>query len=232
MTKRPSENSLRFYEPANPVSGPDQVSGKRLTTTGSADLDDDIQSAVFNCYQFFGFTASFYLIVNDDTWDYNAFTALHPVGVNSERYCEVGFGLPGLFSAMHFDPGGFAAMWVLSHEFGHVVQHLAPAPGASLFRTLYNLSPSIKLVELHADYLSGAYLGYRYLKNTNLNMSVLGSYIRGDNDRTDSNHHGTTDERQRSVAMGYQDKLDNPSFSAVELATRAVDKIRDTFGGR
>lgn len=114
---------------------------------------------------------------------------------------------------------------VCAHEFGHVVQFklgLDKKVGAD--------QPTVKRVELQADYLAGYYAGLRRRSNPNYPSAVfaLTQFNHGDNRTTFEGHHGTPEERGQSVAKGfeasYQRRL--PVAAAIEESTRYVMAIK------
>jgi hypothetical protein len=95
---------------------------------------------------------------------------------------------------------GIAVIAVFAHEFAHIAQFKT-----GMVRTLRAEHRTNKLVELHADFLAGYYLGLRQAEFANLSLWFAGSLIHGlgDNNFTDPNHHGRGEERTAAIEAGY-----------------------------
>lgn len=82
---------------------------------------------------------------------------------------------------------------VLAHEFGHALQHF------------YNWQESGKRPELHADFLSGYYIGNlsEQIKESELKKVMNKLFSIGDTHFFDPDHHGTGQERECAFYEGY-----------------------------
>lgn len=108
---------------------------------------------------------------------------------------------------------GIAVLAVCAHEFGHIAQFRT-----GLHETLRAAHPTIKLVELHADFLAGFYLGLRQAEYPDLRLWSAGMLIHGlgDNDFRNEGHHGTPEERTAAIEEGYRLGRENaPPFAQV-----------------
>ncbi len=99
------------------------------------------------------------------------------------------------------DDGGVAVIAMIAHEFGHVVQFRR-----GLRAKLLEGQATVKRMELHADFLSGYYLGVRKRETPTISLLSSGAQFRAIGDRqVDSrNHHGTPDERIASAERGFK----------------------------
>jgi|SRR5208337_2883850 len=102
---------------------------------------------------------------------------------------------------MSADENGMAILAVCAHEFGHIVQY-----DTRVHDTLSYGQPTVKLVELHADFLAGYYLGLRQSDQPSLRLFSAGAFIHdlGDNNFTSPTHHGTKEERTAALEGGYR----------------------------
>ena len=96
---------------------------------------------------------------------------------------------------------GVAVLAVAAHEFGHIAQFRSGADGR-----LLRGRPTVKRVELHADLLSGYFLGVRKRQQPSLSVWAAGHtlYRIGDYEFHDRNHHGTPDERVAAAEVGFR----------------------------
>jgi hypothetical protein len=90
---------------------------------------------------------------------------------------------------------------ICAHEFGHICQYKQ--------NTIPRLKagyPTSKRVELHADYLAGAFAGLRKLQRASFPAAVvaLAQYNVGDHQTSNPDHHGTPDERGQAVVEGFK----------------------------
>jgi hypothetical protein len=90
---------------------------------------------------------------------------------------------------------------VCAHEFGHILQYkkgLAQIVGAN--------QPTVKRVELQADFFAGYFAGLRKLEKRDFPAAVFAmtQYTAGDDQINSRNHHGTPDERAAAVVRGFE----------------------------
>lgn len=111
------------------------------------------------------------------------------------------FGQSLFQEAMGSDDDGMSVMAVFAHEFGHIAQF-----NTGMHNRLSAGYPTQKLVELHADFLAGYYLGLRKSEHPDLRLWSAGALIHhlGDNNFTAPNHHGTPQERTAAIEAGHQ----------------------------
>jgi hypothetical protein len=77
--------------------------------------------------------------------------------------------------------------------------------GDPVYGDLLRAHPTVKLVELHADYLAGYFLGTRKRATPDLRFYSLGPYVRslGDTRFGAPSHHGTEEERLAAFEAGF-----------------------------
>jgi hypothetical protein len=90
---------------------------------------------------------------------------------------------------------------VCAHEFGHILQSKY-----DLQKTLLKGQPTVKLVELHADFLAGYFAGIRKLEKPDFPAAIFPVKLRsmGDNDFNNPQHHGTPKERAAAAVQGFK----------------------------
>src|SRR5262249_27230933 len=106
---------------------------------------------------------------------------------------------------------------LLAHEDGHIFQ-----VGWNLDLKLSDVRGyRMNFVELHADYLAGAYMGWRQIYR-HVDAAELAAFFfsLGDTSVASISHHGTSQERFRAFQQGYHDFSETISVSR---ATRDVE---------
>ena len=90
---------------------------------------------------------------------------------------------------------------VCAHEFGHILQYKL-----KLKNTLLAGQPTVKRLELHADYLAGYFAGISKLQKPNYPAAVFATtkYSSGDFNVNKPQHHGTPDERAGAIVRGFE----------------------------
>lgn len=169
-------------------------------------------SGAFDVYPGFGFMAN----------QVNAFA--YPDTLVPGTRGTVYFGLPLLERQLRAAPSGVAIMGVIAHEFGHIVQF-----ESGMHSRLSRGQATVRLVELHADYLAGFYAGTRARTNTRLRTDDLGDAFLsiGDNQFNNRQHHGTPAERVNALTQGFRFGKDNrgdfrEALVAGEAAVRSI----------
>ncbi|MBF0612581.1 MAG: hypothetical protein G8345_13355 [Magnetococcales bacterium] len=96
--------------------------------------------------------------------------------------------------------GDMLVMGICAHEFGHIVQY-----DYDVSDRLQKRQTTHRLMELHADFLSGYYVGLRNFDYSKQQMISLGRAWEelGDSNFTDPDHHGTSQERIAAMEQGY-----------------------------
>jgi hypothetical protein len=91
---------------------------------------------------------------------------------------------------------------VCAHEFGHILQFKRGLRGHRVFAG----QPTVKRLELHADYLCGYFAGMRKLQKPDFQAAVFATsrYAVGDTYFARRDHHGTPDERAAAAVRGFE----------------------------
>ena len=192
---------------ANLVLGSNLKLGKKATlppevhtmvrSSGNPDLDKAFDRALQRLAETFDVwpKVGFY----DDTDAPNAMAMRYAVGGTHEF--AVLFGRTYFAKLMEYDPSGVTLLQTAAHEFAHVWVYQD-----GLFEKIRGSQPTVKRVELHADYLSGFYLGLR--KRDNPTASLWAAGIRrwqsGDTEFRNVHHHGQPDERLAAAEAGFK----------------------------
>lgn len=130
------------------------------------------------------------------------------------------FGREMLAHAMKGVHGDMFVMGICAHEFAHIVQFFS-----NFYERLTLKEVTKKKLELHADFLSGYYIGLRNITYTPSEMVALGRSWEslGDSNYTDPQHHGTEQERIAALEQGYWLAKNRPEFGiqgACEVGAR------------
>jgi hypothetical protein len=90
---------------------------------------------------------------------------------------------------------------ICAHEFGHILQYKR-----DLRRVILAGQPTVKRLELHADFLAGYYAGTRKLEKPDFPAAVFATtqYSYGDNNTNSPSHHGRPDERAAAIVRGFE----------------------------
>lgn len=122
----------------------------------------------------------------------------------------------------NFGDDGIAILGVLAHEFAHVAQYRRRVMSALAGKT-------VKRSELHADLVSGYYLGLRKLANSKLKLRAAGMalYSIGDYAYNDPQHHGTPEERVAASEYGFS--LANEGRSYLDVFDHGVSWVIDRY---
>ena len=90
---------------------------------------------------------------------------------------------------------------ICAHEFGHILQYKL-----GLDTKLKAAQPTVKRVELHADFLAGYFAGWRKLERPSFPAAVFATTqsAAGDDMIHDPQHHGTADERAAAIVRGFE----------------------------
>lgn len=174
-----------------------------LTTSGNPDLDRSISLELthvansLNVLPGFGFY--------DDADGANAFAIDESVIPNTKGTVIFGKRLLSDELTKH-SSGGLTIAGIIAHEFAHIYQYQT-----GFYRLLKRSQNTNKLVELHADYLAGYYLGLKRLRNSEIDIKVFldALYLRGDTHFNSPTHHGTPFERKHVMLEGYKIGLTN-----------------------
>lgn len=122
--------------------------------------------------------------------------------------------------------GGLTVAGFMAHEFAHIYQF------SSGFRDkLMKGQSTVKLQELHADFLAGYYLGVKRRQTQadwDIGAFTEGIYLVGDSNIEDYNHHGKSKERRAAVLLGYKTGIQKgvqPMSTIAEIGLHEVRKL-------
>lgn len=113
---------------------------------------------------------------------------------------------------------------VCAHEFGHILQFKH-----GLDRIIGAGQPTVKRVELQADFLAGYFAGIRKLERPTFPAAVFAmtQYNFGDNMVNHPSHHGTPDQRGAAISRGFdvafREKRQLPE--AIQISTSYVNNL-------
>jgi predicted metalloprotease len=149
----------------------------------------------------------------------NAFAL--PISIVPDTQGTVYIGLNLINGEFNNSPfGGVAVAGICAHECGHIFQ----------YKTGYERSlagPTPQLVELHADFLAGYYLGRsRAHSKEHVQIFAQSLFSRGDYNFNSQQHHGTPDQRVRAMSEGYDTGASNTDAStAARIGADFVRRI-------
>ncbi len=174
-----------------------QPSERLITTTGDHALDRSLGRALVRLSALFSERPGFGFV--DDSGAPNAYATKETMVPGT--WGTVCFGQTLFEDLMgRYDDQGFAILAVAAHEFGHIVQFRSGVD-MQLLRNQH----TVKRVELHADLLSGYFLGVRKRQQPSISLWAAGQslYRIGDYEFHDASHHGTPDQRVAAAERGF-----------------------------
>ena len=110
------------------------------------------------------------------------------------------FGVNLLHTQLDAHPDGDIAVLGICAHVGHIVQFFSP-----YYRQLRKAHTTVKLVELHADFLAGYFVARRRERFPDIRLQGLGAAweAMGDVEYNDPQHHGRAEERLAAIEEGY-----------------------------
>jgi hypothetical protein len=174
-----------------------------LRTSGNSDLDRSISLELTHVAESFNVLPGFGFY--DDSDSPNAFALDEDLIANTKG--TVIFGKQLLSDELaHQSWGGLAIAGFIAHEFGHIFQYQS-----EFYQHLTQAQSTDRLLELHADYLAGYYLGLKRLRSGEMDIKAFldSLYLSGDTDFNSPDHHGTPTEREQVMLAGYKMGLTN-----------------------
>lgn len=113
---------------------------------------------------------------------------------------------------------------VCAHEFGHILQYK---------RGLHHIvgagQPTVKRIELQADFFAGYFAGIRKRDRPNFPAAVFATtqYSFGDNMINHPSHHGTHEERGAAIVKGFEVafSLKRNLSEAIQISTNYVTQL-------
>jgi hypothetical protein len=178
------------------LSADDSLDSSAAFATGDSNLDHQLGQALVRATQFFGITPAFGF--------YEKKNAQASPSVSSKfrgTWGTVLFGTPLFEDELKArDPSGMTIIAIVAHEFGHIIQFKR-----NLREQILANQPTVKRLELHADILSGYYIGSMKRLNPNLQVYSAGQVFDriGDSDFSSPTHHGTSQERVKASQFGF-----------------------------
>jgi len=174
---------------------PNLVEG-RSRTTGDIALNRSLDTALQRLAETFSVwpKVGFY----DDDKDPNAMAIWYQR--DGKKIYAVVFGRTYFCKLLAYDPTGITFLQTAAHEFGHVWMYQS----GQLDKLLKD-QPTVKRAELHADYLSGYYLGLRKRAHPTASFRSAGMkrWESGDAFLKDPHHHGTPKQRLDAAEAGF-----------------------------
>jgi len=168
----------------------------RSRTTGDAALNRKLDKALQRLAKTFDVwpQVGFY----DDGDQPNALAISFPK--DGRQHYAVVFGKNYFRRMFAYDPSGITFLQTAAHEFAHVWMFKS----GRLDELLSN-QPTVLRAELHADFMSGYYLGLRKLDHpdTSFRAAGLKRWESGDILHQDPHHHGTPAQRLEAAEAGF-----------------------------
>lgn len=198
--------ALRQQHPSTGIA----VFGKDMSLgTGSKERDQMLGRALVRMSRAFGVRPTFGFY--DDSGDPNAYASEEVENDVPGTWGKVRFGRQLHAELIQkYGDDRIAVLSILAHEFAHVAQYQRGAMSALAGRT-------VKRAELHADMLSGYYLGLRKIANDSIKLRSAGMalYSIGDFAYNDPQHHGAPQERIEASEHGFALAREQRDFADV-----------------
>lgn len=188
-----------------------------MRSTGNADLDRSFDRALQRLAETFDVwpKVGFY----DDSASPNAMAMRYSIGGATE-YAVV-FGRAYFKKLMDYDPSGITLLHTAAHEFAHIWVYRD-----GLFDKIRRGDPTVKRIELHADFMAGYYLGLRKRDNPQASFwaAGVGRWQSGDKEFRNEHHHGMPYERLAAAETGFLHGFvkNQPATDAFTAATSYV----------
>lgn len=99
-----------------------------------------------------------------------------------------------------YEDSGISIIAIIAHEFGHIQQFKR-----KISEKLRRGEPTVRRIELHADYLAGWYLGSLKKSNSKISLWASGDTFKriGDYEFNNPQHHGTPEQRIAASEAGF-----------------------------
>jgi hypothetical protein len=124
-------------------------------------------------------------------------------------------GLTLMNNELATEYGGAAVAGIAAHEGAHILQFNSP----SLHRRLQGRT--VRLIELHADFLAGYYFSRTGRTEKSLIVFAQSLFSKGDYEFNDPQHHGTPDQRVAAMRSGYA----NGSYELNDAVERGANYV-------
>jgi hypothetical protein len=178
------------------------------SSCGNPNIDRAMIAEIKNIIKFLPINPGFKFI---DDPSPNAFAVPDSVVPGTQGTVYIGLNLINAeFNRGEF--GGVAVAGICAHECGHILQF-----GTSYTQLL--AGPTAQLIELHADFLAGYYLG-RSQAHSKEHVQIFAQslFSKGDYNFNNQGHHGTPDQRVWTMIHGYDLGSSNVDASTAEKA--------------
>jgi predicted metallopeptidase len=193
--------------------------GDVLKTTGDRDLDESLVSEMTKQSAFFGYRPAFILYsggeknaaATPDAWPEipaTQGTILYNIEMLQEQLKASTWG-------------GAILAGVIAHEFGHIYQSFS-----GQMSKLKALDTTVKFIELHADYLSGFYMGGKF-GSIDVKPYADAFFKIGDYGFSDPDHHGTPEERYFVLKAGYNLRLRSRDLHVSQAAREGESFLKE-----
>ena len=160
------------------------------TTTGNKDLDKLLHAQENNLESFFGLNVNLHF-GTELNYQGNAYFSPNCNSINCTGRIVLGKWL--MNECRNKSDSYMRIISIMAHEFAHAMQHK------------YGWSGNSKYRELHADYLSGYYIGnLKSVSESEVKSSIQEFYSKGDFEFNDPGHHGTPEERGCAFLQGFR----------------------------
>ncbi len=195
--------------------------GELLKTSGDPNLDRILSAEMIAQSKFFGMQPAFMLYSGDNANAFATYDTLLPGTKGTILY-----NLPFLKSHLQSMAwGGAVVSGIIAHEFGHIYQFFT-----DYMKRLEALHTTVKFEELHADFLSGYYMGK---KSASAPMDLKDYfdqfYELGDYQFASKDHHGTKAERYFAIKGGYNLSLGNRNKGIAFAAEQGELFLKEYF---
>src|SRR5580698_3066119 len=198
----------------------DKGNEKLISSTGNRDFDYALAQTLSRISEIYGVLPGFSFF--DDYDGENAFAT--PATKLNRADGTVPFGKRYFLHAMAVpESPEVGIIATCAHEFGHIVQYKN-----KLQKRLTAGQPTVKRLELHADFFAGYFAGARKLEKPEFPAAVFAAnrYSHGDF-ATNTTHHGTPEERAAAVVRGFETAYrERHSFSdAIGIGLNYVERL-------
>jgi hypothetical protein len=198
----------------------DSPNQKLISSTGNSDFDSALARTLSRLTDIYGVLPGFSFFD-----DYDGENAYATVATKLNRADgTVLFGKRYFLHAMDVpESPEVGVIATCAHEFGHIVQYKN-----KLQDRLTKGQPTVKRLELHADFFAGYFAGARKLEKPEFPAAIFAAnrYSHGDF-ATNVAHHGTPDERAAAVVRGFETAYrEHRSFAdAIGIGLNYVERL-------
>lgn len=215
-----AEQAEPFLATATEAQAFDHGNEKLIASTGNVDFDYALAQTLSRITDVYGVLPGFSFF--DDYDGENAYAT--PAKRLARADGTVLFGKRYFLHAMEVpESPEVGVIATCAHEFGHIVQYKH-----GLQKRLAEGQPTVKRLELSADFFAGYFAGARKLEKPEFPAAVFAAnrYAHGDYHNRHS-HHGTPDERAAAIVRGFETCYrERRSFTdAIGIAVDYVERL-------